>query len=769
MNNKKYILPLLALSASLMTGCNDDDWSASGPEREHRPMFRCANTTGLDNDIDAYGSKVVNARDIVLYWYTVNDVYGYEIRYRFQQTLDVTWVDNSYKESIIIKGEDEYTYTIPDLLYESTYAFAIRALSNKGLSANPTDDELRANPHNSSWFGIGDGNHQENILNIKTDERPITPQTITKAGRTESSITVKVNLKESSVSQQPNVAKYKYASENYGTRVVDGLYPARYLTFLPSEVDGDEITIDLQNPSATPNVTVDGDILGEGEGTVTLEGLPKNTMYLIRLWIDDETLPECDRFYKALNVRTKGDDVEPYVISMTPDEGDTVAVEDAQRLGAKRIDHILKDFMTNSDYPEGMVFKLEPGGVYFCHETLPISKGFSLECDDPNNRATVYLGIGAGWNNEHTSLAPRSNNLALSRDPVEGESGEITIESVSFANIDFACEKAVSYERLDEFEANGYNASSTATGNYFLNLTSEEAMPFELESFEVHNCTFKNFNRGWFRVKGSSKKVIKRFIVDSCKFSEMGMFKVNGQGYAFISCNETPMSVYCNLFEHLEFTNNLVVDFPGSIIAAHKFTEFEGKWDITFSNNVIVNPSCYKSSAIINFQASTPSEGMTIRVKDNLFVLTVHSENDTRLLTTNGIDCREFTKGITFDISGNYSTARPYTDASAWFTDDQQVDNAYWSTNSLDSKNRGAGSPDAVLLMGSASEAATPVLTKDGKPLYAWDIFEDPRPLADYTDATPADNLMHRFNLDGFKLKAGVPDVLQTCGSPIVR
>ncbi|MBQ3636549.1 MAG: hypothetical protein II951_13180 [Bacteroidales bacterium] len=787
--NKLFIATTaLALGVSFAS-CDDDDWSASGPNREFQTQFRQSKTTNMGEGNDPYECQASGRNDIRLYWYLVNDVYGYEIRYGIGQNLNSNWVTEDYIDKIIIRGAENYTYLLEDIQYNTKYRFAIRTLSNKGLSANPSDEELIANPHNSNWYGIGDGSHQDNICMVISNQRYFTPKVLSREFVTQTSLDAVLDMRVKATDKsnpELDASKQDESSvEIFGTRLIENaegnkFYKADYITLNATEQGNKEVArIELSNYP---------ELLTTGRARVKVEGLQKNTMYSINVWNNDETLRNGDKPYNTVMVRTHGDPIDPILIPAGYNAADSaylVEPEDnwteetlaqrkyqaaalskrAQELNAKQIDDILQSFMVDPEKPEGTIFKLEPGGVYYCNSTVTMSKGFTLVCDDPNNRATVYMGIGCNVDKDNKETGPRSNNWSFGRNPKPGEDGGIQVEGIKFENINFLCDKSVSFEKLGAFEHYGWNSSSTGTGNYFINQFSE-AMPFVLESFEVNNCTFKNFIRGWIRVQGIQTKVFRKFHVNGCTFSSCGMYKVNGQGYAFISCNEGTMSDDTNLFEDFVFTNNLVIDYPGALFATQKWTTFNGYWNIKFNNNVIVNPSTYKQTAMFDIRNSVPSEGMTMQVKDNLFVITRVNDADERPLFTSGVDIRKF-ENVTFDISNNWSTAH-YSPTSG----DPLADDSYFtsSSNRFSSTNRGAGSTDAELvnMPNGVEDANVKVLTRDGKELYAADVFEDPRPLGKYTDETPWDNAMHDFKVEGFKLKdnsivpAGV-------GAPCIR
>ncbi len=773
----KHILSALCLSAAVLsfTACDDDDWSASGPNREFQTQFRQSRTTNMGEGQDTYECQASGRNDIRLYWYEVEGVYGYEIRYGIGQNLDPNWVNDDYIESIIVPGAETYTYLLEDIQYNTKYRFAIRTLSNSGLSANPTDDELRANPANSNWYGIGDGSHKDNICIVISNQRYYTPEVLSRESVTQTSLEVVLDMRvKTGQKSDPEADEDKQDAEaveifgSYIKYLSDStrVYKADYITFHTTENGYKEVKrIDISDNE---------ELKTKGTARITVDGLVKNTMYSINVWNDAAELRNGDKPYNNIMVRMKGDPIDPIVIAGGFDEADsaylvepdatwdaeTLAQAEAQakalkarakELDARQIDRILQTFMTDPDKPEGTVFKLEAGKSYYLNTHVTMSKGFTLKCDDPNNRAKVYLGIGYSVDKDGNVTGPRSCNWSFGRNPNAGEEGGIQVEDLVFENIDFDCDKALSYEKLNFATDNNWTSTpTTGTGNYFINQFSE-AMPFVLEGFVVRNCTFKNMIRGWIRVQGIQTKKIRKFYVDNCKWASCGMFKVNGQGYAFVSCNEGKMSDDTNLFEDFQFTNNTVIDFPGSLFATQKWTTFNGYWSIKFNNNIIVNPGTYGGNAMFDIRNSVPSEGMYMEMLNNLFVVSRRGDADAdRPLKTSGLDIRKF-ENVTFDIRNNYSTAH-------FAASDPTADDSYFTaaSNKLSSTTRGAGSSDCSLsdnMENGSDDANVKVLTSGSNALYADDIFTDPRPLGVYTEATTADNQMHDFNINGFTYK----------------
>lgn len=744
---KSSIIYTLACTA-LLCAC-EEEWSASGPNREFQTQFRQESTTGYSEGHNICAPE--NRNDIRLYWFPVDDVYGYEIRYGVGQNLNPEWVNDDYLKSIIIEGADIYTYLVEDLQYNTKYRFAIRCLSNKGLSANPTEDELRNNSHNSSWYGNGDGSHQSNNCLVTSNTRYYTPTVMKRENVTETTLDLVLDLRmkdtQKSSTNYSGTSTDEDAVEIFGEHAIKisddlTIYKADYITFTPSGSNEVYKTIDISGNT---------DLLTTGETTISVDGLQRNTMYVVKAWNNDSDLREGDKPYNTVMVRMKGDAPDAIVIYKkgTNDSdypGDTIYDDQTGTLlNARRIDNILQEFMDDNELAEGTEFQLENGGVYYCANTVTMSKGFTLSC--PTGRATVYMGMGTSYNAANGTYSPRSCNWSFGRNPNEGEDGAIQIEALKFENIDFVCEKAVSYEQLNAYDDNGWAVSTTGTGNYFINQYSE-AMEFTLEGFEVNNCSFKNFIRGWIRVQGANYKIIKRFHVTGCEFSHSGMFKEGGQGYAFISCNESKCAPETNLFVDFEFSNNVVIDWPAALIATQKYTEFEGYWNINIYNNTFINHGAYRGDAMLDIRNSTPTDGMLLTMRNNLFVATRNGDSDSeRPIQSSGLDIRKFS-GVTFDIRDNYSTAM-------FGVEDPLADNSFWTkaANALSSTSRGAGSAEAALAsdMSSANDAIVKVLTKqDGSAMYADDLFVAPRPLGNYTTETTSDNMMHTFKDGGF-------------------
>ncbi len=786
----KYKIFISSLALALaFTACEDDDWSASDQSREFATMFCQTNNTGV-SDENRICHGVEGTNDIQLFWYTVSNVYGYEIRYRMGDVLGADWINDpeQYKESIIIRNADTYEYLVKGLMYSTRYKFAIRTLSSRGLSANPSDDELRSNPYNSNWYGVGDGSHQANICLVKTKDRYRTPVVISRQIPDETSVNINVNLKvkdtdPSNPNYKKSVAKSVdifYSFATLSSNGEDSIYRADYITVQ----DGTELVKTVQIPD---------DIKSSGIGVVAINGLTPNTMYTIKIWnntdeltAEGNALTEGDRPYNTVMVRTHGGTTDPIVITGGYDRSDTIydlsrlsadATADtktnlqllesaAKRLDAKRVDHIFSSFMDDVELPEGQIFELEAGKAYYFNSTVSISKGFTLRGQDPNNRSKVYMGIG------HTLTGVKTCNLAFGRDPVEGEDGEISIEDIVFENIDFICDEGYAGERSTYVNTqNGWaipkdaSGNRLGTGNYLFNSASNDAMAFELESIQFSNCSFTGFNRGWVRVKSLVKNVFRKFYVDKCQFNALGCYTFPSfGGYPMISFNESTYTPETNPFQDFRFTNNVVVDFSNVIFGVAKYKEFEPRWTLDVSNNVFVNPAMYTGSAIFNFSASIPTEGIDLKVANNLFVLSRAGDEDVdRPLKATGISINKNSLGdnCTFRIYNNYSTAR--YGAADPTADDSFFTNASGAFTSSNCAGNDFVVLDDDLMPNDSEDAIVRVLTSAGKALYAEDVFTDPCPRGKVTlDANGSitdagyenvDYLMRTYNFDGFKLK----------------
>jgi hypothetical protein len=704
MNKNSFKLLFVALIAGVaFASCKDENTVVdpeNNPDRLFMPMFR-TERNGISTS-DRYYSGLVEGKknDIIVYWYGVTGASGYRVKAiiqgrDFENPLDC-FVDT-------IVGPDVLQMTFEDLQYKTGFRFAIKALSPKGEQ------------YDSKWFGYGDGGHPDDYLGIDTDNRYPTPDVFWVEDVTMTSMRIVFNLKYT-VNPNYDPTDPLNSEEDYLSHFeVDenGNYVVDQITVAPS-ADNPDL------PSWTHTLTAEDKERGYvdvPEGTLTM-----NSVYVIN-GLNNNVVRYWDRLYNTSMIRMQGIPGDPILLAYAPDANDTIS--GAAALNACRIDTVLQNYMSDNTLAEGQVFELEPGKTYYFVNTLTMSKGFTLRCPDPNNKATVYLGLG--FNKDGS---PRTCNLSFGRNPNVGEMGGINVQAIIFDGINFTCENAYNF-----LERGPYNAGS-GIGNYFINQYSQ-AMPFSLDAFEIRNCNFSKFVRGWIRTQGPNRKTISNFIVDNCLFYDSGVYDNNGRGYSWVDSDSNHN--YGNLFNNFQMTNCTFIDSPRHDFLLERDNlawPASVTYHINVSNNTFVNLSTRSNDRII-FDFDYLPANSSITCRNNLFVITRYDANDTRTLYQSGMDIRQNFETCVFDFANNYSTIVPTDDGRAR-TDGLFTSYAFSATNRGAGYSSGAYNKeglDATKIKQGADGGLTPE-----------ELFVNPRPKATGGD----DPNMHRYDLDGF-------------------
>lgn len=628
-----YAFALLSFIISFYS-CSDNDSISSSAEREFMTMFRKDDNTGK-GDTDPYNCHIENMNDVHLYWYGVNGCKGYEIKMAFQANvssgLASDWDNPDYILLDTIVSPDVLEMTIRHLQYQTDYRFAIRTLSPKG------------DAYDSKWYGYGNGRQWADFLDLETERRYDVPEVIYSSNITKTTLRINIDRTVAESGTANDIAGFlqHFHTEDFeGTQV----FKMQYL----------EINAANDNPNATiPDKWKNYKLTQEDfeRGYVDVDGLEQNSVYTIN--VEDKTIPiHWDAIYNTLSVRMDGDPGKPILIKHITDTHEDPTLPGtigAAKYDASRLDTIIMNYNQDSKLAEGQIFYLEGGKAYYFAQNLSLYKGFTLETDPADiqagkGRARVYMGGTAIVNNN-----PNSCNFMLGRQPLSGEnpSVRINIKSLVFRDIDFDCPLAQNYGQK----------GGNGTGNYFANMFSN-GMGVQIHSFEIHNCSFQRFIRGFIRVQGSAVKVIEHFLIDGCDFYNDGYYDNNGRGYPWIAGDgKQPKS---NIFSDMEFTNNTFYDSPRTSFFNDNNAELDWpssvSYHITLTNNTFVNFST-RSTGHKLFDLRYLPGGSVITVKNNLFILT-KQDNDSRPLYFEGADIRniEGTGKVLFDVANNWST-----------------------------------------------------------------------------------------------------------------
>ena len=678
------LLLFVAGVAGLMVSCKDDDnGSGTNTDREFMTMFITENTQGKGSEypyncgIDA---AYPHGNTAHLYWFGVKDCAGYQVQMAYQSKVAggaSAWASVQGTSDLVldtIVGPDVLDLRVFDLPYNTNFRCAIRALSKK--DNNTTDFS-----HASKWYGHGEGRQWAEYCGIKTNTRYATPVVIyvNESEITETTMNVYLRSRVADLAEYMDLSldqsKLEVASyfENFHLSA-DSTFGYKYLTVSPSP----------SNPNAAVaqkwqkyEITA----ADRARGYITIDGLSANSTYVIDV-IDPTVTVAVDAKYNTLTKVTDGKPGAPITLKYDslmniadelslPDDN-TVKRADvfalAKKYNAAPISPALADFITDTKYAQGQIFYLEGGKTYYLDGNDRTCKGFTLatlpEDVAAGKRAKVICGIG-----QHPRYSQGTDGkqwqgpysmFMFGRSPEPGEGGEIRMKKLEFRDLDFDNPEALNY---------GDNQAKlgTAAGNYFFNMYSD-GMAVTLDSLVIENCKFKRLVRGFIREQGPNYKVWNHVLIKNNLFYDCGFYNQNAGGYSWIAGINQPGS---NLYMDMKVIENTFYDSPFPSFFNESNTENErdnGSWNITFSNNTLVNFNTRASGAIFNMR-NLPDKSV-FTVQNNLLVL-CKQPADVRVLGFWGADIRntqEKSDGsagvVTLNFSNNWSTNNDLTNGS---------------------------------------------------------------------------------------------------------
>ena len=626
------------------------------------PIFRNSTTVYTDfDDPTLCAVEGENGNTVVLRWDAVDGASGYRIKMGLQQNVAAggseVWdnPDNLLMDRTVDANTTELV--LPNLNYSTSYRFAIQALSPRGEQ------------YNSAWFGYGNGRYWYAYLGLSTYERYPVPHVLSVSDVKKNSVRVHLNTNIASYNEDEKESfKEHFHVENNAVRV----------DYLTVEVSKDNANAEIPE-KYVHYVLTSTDI---ERGYVDIDGLSENSTYIFNVW--DATIESAvDACYNTVVRTTKGTPGAPILLkhdelmAQAADlpvsdsyEKRTEVFALADEYEAAPISPALNNFMTDSKMAEGQVFYLEGGKTYYLDGNDAIYKGFTLAThpDDvaQNKRAKVICGIGNNswiftsgvdgkqWQGSYSSFM-------LGCQPEEGEMGELSIEGFTFRDIDFDNPKALNY---------GDNVAGigSVTGNYFINMYSN-GMGMILDNLTIENCTFKRFVRGFIREQGINRKVWNHTLIKNNQFFDCGYYNQGAGGSAMIAGSGSNSK--SNLYADMVVTENTFYDspFPAFIDETRQSNWEAGiKWNITFSNNTLVNFNTRWNGAI--FKMRYLPDGSVYNVKNNLFVLCKQAD-DQRTLSMWGADIRNTmtmpdgsAAKVTLNFENNWSTNNDLTNGS---------------------------------------------------------------------------------------------------------
>ena len=682
------LLLLVAVTSALMVSCKDDDDSTStNTDREFMTMFICDNTRGKGTDYP-YNSGLDGAyphgNTIHLYWYGVNDCAGYQIQMGLQIKVSggaEAWRNVQGTSDLLldtIVGPKVLDLLLKDLQYSTNYRFAIRALSK--LDKNIKGDESTF-AHASNWFGHGNGRQWQEYLGITTDDRYPTPMAIyvNQAETTETDMHVYFNTNISQLGLNLNDEDDKDKLESYYENFnidENGNLGYQYLSVSPSP----------NNPNSTvgekwKNYRITDE--DRARGYVVVDGLTPNSVYVIDV-IDPRVPVAIDAKYNTCTARSDGQPGEPILLKHDElmAQSDNLAIPNrdakrndiygpmAQKYQAAPITPTLNDFISNTSYAEGQTFYLEGGKTYYLDGNDITCKGFVLatrpEDVAQGKRARVISGIGnssdiftQGVEGRQWDGCPYSM-FTFGRSPEAGEGGEIYMKKLAFYNIDFDNPECFNYG--DQKAGIG-----SATGNYFFNMFSD-GMAITLDSLVIENCTFKRIVRGFIREQGPNYKLWNHVLIKNNLFYDCGYYSNGAGGYCWI--DGAGNNGKTNMLADFKAIENTFYDCPFPAFIKHQLSdEFKyvdnPRWNITFSNNTLVNYNTRGDGAI--FKLTRVPNGSVFNVENNLIIICKQA-GDQRVLQQYGAyiagteNLADGSSGIvTLNFHNNWSTNNDLT------------------------------------------------------------------------------------------------------------
>lgn len=752
------MLLLLAGTSALMVSCKDDDNSSStNTDREFMTMFICDNTRGKGTDYP-YNSGLDGAyphgNTIHLYWYGVNDCAGYQIQMGLQIKVSggaEAWKNVQGTSDLLldtIVGPKQLDMLLKDLQYSTNYRFAIRALSK--LDKNIKGDESTF-AHASNWYGHGNGRQWQEYLGITTNDRYPTPMAIyvNQAETTESDMHVyfntNINQLGLNLSDEDDKDKWDAYHENFNIDE-NGNFGYKYLTVVPSP----------NNPNSTVGEKwkkyeiTDED---RARGYVVVDGLTPNSVYVID--VIDPTVPvDIDAKYNTCTARSDGQPGEPILLShadmlaqagsITIKDHETVSHAEvyahAADYDAAPISHVLYDFISNTQYAEGQTFELEGGKTYYLDGNDITCKGFVLRTRPEDVakglRAKVICGIGEstaiftqGKEGRQWDGCPYSM-FTFGRSPEAGEGGEIYMKKLAFYDIDF--DNPMCFNYGDQKAGIG-----SATGNYFFNMFSD-GMAVTLDSLVIENCTFKRIVRGFVREQGPNYKLWNHVLIKNNLFFDCGYYSNGAGGYCWI--DGAGNNGKTNMLADFKAIENTFYDCPFPAFIKQQLSDaykYEGnsKWNITFSNNTLVNYNTRGDGAI--FKLTRIPNGSVFNVENNLIMLCKQS-GDQRLLQQYGAyvpDTETMPDGSAGQCTLNFH--------NNWSTNNDLTNGSVFSSRAFDNEKDGFGA--LVANQKATLNGSLKVAVAD---LSATDLLIQPCP--PHIAATAEDQNMHRADaLDG--------------------
>jgi hypothetical protein len=728
--------------------------------RERMTMFAWSETgfsDGSEANIEAGRvSGRLKPNKMSLVWFGIDGCAGYHVRVRLSLmggTLGgpESWTKGNNFADYIIDDPDQLNMIIENLQYGMEYRFAIRTLSKKGVFPTETNlwtPEYEKDPYHSEWYGYGDGSDRPHCYYVTVYPREGLPEIIGYDNRAETSATITFVTDWETIQQEQTM--FAPGNPNY--------QPLNPFLQLERGPDGrerfklDYIMLDPTTSAATSggeipqSVRIDLTEEDLQRGYVDVSGLIPNVQYMVNgvnKTLMDEGL-QFDAYYNTEMMRMRGGipptitikhelyTAQPIIdasgnltsAQIARREANERALEElSKKYNACRIDTILNNFMNNTDLAEGTEFILEAGKTYFLNSGVDLTKGIKLRGENPDNRPTIYMGVGfnalAEADLDREILVDDSNiskiddvrttNFGFGRAPQQGEQGSVVIEDIVIENIKFEVLNWYNYNNRARYNKGG------GLANYFINQNSQ-VMAFKCESFELRNCDFQGFIRGFIRFQGTNRKLVDKFIIDGCLIYNCGGYDVNGRGYSLIA-GSNDGTARTNFYRDFQLTNTTIVNTSYHTLIGEENASYANasfSWNVAVENCTFLNWGVTSADRIVFGLYYPPNNSMFAFKRNLIIVCPAEGEMATNYYQA-GIRIRAYPANISFDVSDNYSTnVYPGANSSGIFT-----------SYPFNHQTTGAGIQGGALNLGGVEALEI----REGFPSLApWDLMVNPRP-----------------------------------------
>ena len=383
---------------------------------------------------------------------------------------------------------------------------------------------------------------------------------------------------------------------------------------------------------------------------------------------------------------------------------------------------------------------LEGGKTYYLDGNDITCKGFVLRTKPEDVakglRARVICGIGESSDIFTQAKEGRQwdgcpySMFTFGRSPEAGEGGEIYMKKLAFYDIDFDNPECFNYG--DQKAGIG-----TATGNYFFNMFSD-GMAITLDSLVMENCTFKRIVRGFVREQGPNYKLWNHVLIKNNLFFDCGYYSNGAGGYCWI--DGAGNNGKTNMLADFKAIENTFYDCPfpafikQQLAEEYKYVD-NPKWNITFSNNTLVNYNTRGDGAI--FKLTRIPNGSVFNVENNLIILCKQA-GDQRKLEQYGAYVPDTETGA--DGSAGHITLNFHNN---WSTNNDLTNGSIFSSRAFDNQKDGFG--NLVTLNKATLNGSLQVSVAN---ISATDLLISPCP--PHVAATAEDQNMHRADaLDG--------------------